>query len=99
MEEAESEEMINFCLEMDISLMDVRQFFMVLSSNGRRSVNLDTFVLGCIKLRGQARSLDVMDLYYEHKEMHAVLQRLVDRCESGFSKFETAKILVHGSSI
>jgi len=31
----------------------------VLSGRGKRLVDLDTFIVGCIKLRGAAKSMDI----------------------------------------
>merc|ERR1711988_1122513 len=57
-----------FARTLDIEIMDMKQFFMVISANGQRAVDLETFVSGCIKLRGMARSMDLMALAYAHKE-------------------------------
>merc|ERR1712216_152850 len=57
------------CLEIDI--MDLETFFPILSARGSKAVDLETFVEGCIKLRGQARSMDVMDLLIKAKEIAA----------------------------
>jgi len=54
--------MIAFASNLDIDTMDLDQFFNVLSSRGEMPVDLDTFVDGCIRLRGTARSMDVYDL-------------------------------------
>ena len=39
----------------------------VLSDRGKRTVDLETFVVGCIKLRGAAKSVDLMDLSFDSK--------------------------------
>lgn len=51
-----------FAIELEIDSEDLEQFFNILSSNGTRSVDLETFVVGCIKLRGMAKSMDMMDM-------------------------------------
>ena len=63
----EDPSMVSFALEMGIDLPDIKQFFSVLSSNGQRGVDLDTFVVGCIKLKGAAKSMDLMDLVFAHR--------------------------------
>lgn len=60
-------EIVAFAARMEIDVLEVRQFFSVISSHGRRPVDLDTFVVGCIKLKGMAKSMDLMDLIYSHK--------------------------------
>merc|ERR1712160_76935 len=63
----EDPSMVSFALEMGIDLPDIKQFFAVLSSNGQRGVDLETFVVGCIKLKGAAKSMDLMDLVFAHR--------------------------------
>jgi len=53
---------------LDIEVVDTKQFFCILSNNGTRAVDLETFVVGCIKLRGMAKSMDLMDLIFAHKQ-------------------------------
>lgn len=56
-----------FAESLEIDTMDLQQFFTILSAGGRRRVDLDTFVIGCIKLRGAAKSMDLIDLLLAHK--------------------------------
>jgi len=56
-----------FASSLEIDISDARQFFLVLSDRGKRPVDLETFVVGCIKLRGAAKSVDLMDLSFDHK--------------------------------
>lgn len=51
-----------FAASIDIDPCELEQFFTILSHRGKSSVDLDTFVAGCIKLGGLARSMDVMDV-------------------------------------
>jgi hypothetical protein len=63
----ESPELLAFVSSMDIDIAGARHFFRVLSCDGRVSVDIQTFVDGCMKLKGSARSLDLLDLLYQHK--------------------------------
>merc|ERR1719401_3271473 len=78
--------MIAFCSSLDIELLDVDLFFNVLSSNGRRSVDLETFVVGCIKLRGLAKSMDLIELICMHKNLQVKQDRLTSFCEKQFDQ-------------
>eukprot|EP00928_Gymnodinium_smaydae_P087815 TRINITY_DN7200_c0_g2_i1.p1 TRINITY_DN7200_c0_g2~~TRINITY_DN7200_c0_g2_i1.p1 ORF type:complete len:651 (-),score=64.46 TRINITY_DN7200_c0_g2_i1:602-2554(-) len=73
-----------FAQTLEIELLDLKQFFAVISCNGRRAVNLENFVLGCIKLKGMAKSMDLMSLMYSHREAtneHKVaLKRFEQQC-------------------
>mmetsp|Transcript_148362 Transcript_148362/g.284338 ORF Transcript_148362/g.284338 Transcript_148362/m.284338 type:complete len:344 (-) Transcript_148362:85-1116(-) len=61
-------EMRAFAGSLEIDVLDAKQFFCILSDHGRRCVDVETFVVGCIKLKGAARSMDLMDLVYAHRE-------------------------------
>lgn len=56
-----------FAANLEIDSSDLEQFFNILSSNGSHSVDLETFVVGCIKLRGMAKSMDLMDMMLQLK--------------------------------
>merc|ERR1712039_99315 len=64
---ANDPDVLAFAESLDIELFDLKQFFNVLSANNKRPVNLENFVIGCIKLKGMAKSMDLMDLMYDHK--------------------------------
>eukprot|EP00929_Paragymnodinium_shiwhaense_P014853 TRINITY_DN12281_c0_g1_i1.p1 TRINITY_DN12281_c0_g1~~TRINITY_DN12281_c0_g1_i1.p1 ORF type:complete len:785 (+),score=156.73 TRINITY_DN12281_c0_g1_i1:134-2356(+) len=57
-----------FASTLEIGVTDLKQFFAALSRNGEQPVDLETFVVGCIKLRGSARSMDLMELMYFHSQ-------------------------------
>lgn len=51
-----------FAASLEIEIMDLERFFDVLSMGGKATVDLETFVVGCIKARGAARGLDMMQM-------------------------------------
>mmetsp|Transcript_1634 Transcript_1634/g.3086 ORF Transcript_1634/g.3086 Transcript_1634/m.3086 type:complete len:281 (-) Transcript_1634:53-895(-) len=61
--------LIAFANSLEIDTIDLDQFFDVLSSRGEMPVDLDTFVDGCIRLRGTARSMDVYDLLVRQRSL------------------------------
>jgi len=65
-----------FASSLDIDVTDARRFFEVLSDRGHRAVDIETFVVGCIKMRGPARSVDLVDLSNSWQRGHAA-NRLV----------------------
>merc|ERR1711871_128320 len=73
-------EVAAFAKTLEIEIMDVRQLFMVLSHNGTKSVDLETFVVGCIRLKGLARSLDLMELIYNGKAERSQRQKFEANC-------------------
>jgi len=83
-------ETVAFAATLDIDVKDLKQFFYILSRNGSRSVDLETFVVGCIRLRGTAKSMDVMESVLLQKEAMEKAdvrhQRLEELCRESFAE-------------
>jgi len=62
-------------LELDVA--DIMQFYGMLSCRGKYAVDVDTFVCGCMKLKGTARSMDLQALMASDKRASRVLEDLV----------------------
>eukprot|EP00930_Biecheleria_cincta_P001654 TRINITY_DN10278_c0_g1_i2.p1 TRINITY_DN10278_c0_g1~~TRINITY_DN10278_c0_g1_i2.p1 ORF type:complete len:610 (+),score=83.19 TRINITY_DN10278_c0_g1_i2:31-1860(+) len=75
-----------FASMLDIDLYDVRQFFRILSQEGRINVDLETFVVGCIRLRGKARSIDLVDLMLSHDRFVLQHEHSSKRCLQALSE-------------
>merc|ERR550525_272123 len=60
-------EVIAFANALEIDALDAKLFFQVLSDNGKRSIDLETFVVGCIKLKGAAKSMDLLNFFYSYR--------------------------------
>merc|ERR1712167_419622 len=73
-----------FAESLEIEAGDLQQFFTILSANGSRRVDLETFVIGCIKLRGMAKSMDLMDLLLSHRQLSNEQKKLIKVCERNF---------------
>jgi hypothetical protein len=69
-------QMIAFMSNLEIDYSDVEDFFAILTSGGGSGVDIDTFVSGCMKLRGQARSVDLVSLIVQHKRAWKEHQQL-----------------------
>lgn len=57
-----------FAASLDIDISDAKHFFYILSARGTRAVDIETFVVACIKLRGTAKSVDLMDLVVHQED-------------------------------
>ena len=44
--------MLLFASSLGLDVMDLQSFFDVLSAGGQRAVDVETFVVGCIKMKG-----------------------------------------------
>lgn len=82
---ASQEEMGAFLAALEIEATDAKHLFEVLSRGGCEDVDLDHFITGCFKLKGAAKSLDLISLGYEQKH--------VGRDQNQF--FQESKILLH----
>jgi len=80
--------MISFASSLEIDNTDFEQFLDVLSSKGEHGIDLDTFVDGCIRLRGAAKSMDVYDLLIHQQSLakevefiRSLLEKLTPRAQ------------------
>eukprot|EP00929_Paragymnodinium_shiwhaense_P096628 TRINITY_DN58275_c0_g1_i1.p1 TRINITY_DN58275_c0_g1~~TRINITY_DN58275_c0_g1_i1.p1 ORF type:complete len:686 (-),score=165.63 TRINITY_DN58275_c0_g1_i1:286-2343(-) len=64
----EDQEAVAFASTLEIEITDLKQFFSILSKGGTKDVDVETFVVGCIKMRGNARSMDLVSLITMEKE-------------------------------
>eukprot|EP00929_Paragymnodinium_shiwhaense_P039723 TRINITY_DN20835_c0_g1_i2.p1 TRINITY_DN20835_c0_g1~~TRINITY_DN20835_c0_g1_i2.p1 ORF type:complete len:367 (-),score=72.90 TRINITY_DN20835_c0_g1_i2:91-1191(-) len=62
---------VAFASTLNIEVTDLKQFFAGLSNNGTRPVNLEAFVIGCIRMRGPAKSMDLLELMFHEREAAA----------------------------
>mmetsp|Transcript_105885 Transcript_105885/g.297726 ORF Transcript_105885/g.297726 Transcript_105885/m.297726 type:complete len:515 (-) Transcript_105885:178-1722(-) len=81
--------MLAFAASLGIEISDAHHFFSLLSDQGRKQVDLDTFVTGCIRMRGTAQSIDVLDLVNRQKMSLAEQERFNRLCEVRFHSLET----------
>jgi len=59
---------------LDLEIMDVRTLFLLLDRDRKGYVSTEEFLLGCFRLKGEARTLDIMKLQYQCEWlMHNVL--------------------------
>jgi len=53
--------MAAFAASLELETNDLQQFFSILSTGGQRAVDVESFVVGCFRLKGMAKSMDVVD--------------------------------------
>lgn len=61
---------------------DARELFTLLDSDGNDYIDLEEFIMGCQKLRGQAKSSDVASLLRENKRSSRKFMRSVRKMEA-----------------
>mmetsp|Transcript_38870 Transcript_38870/g.67563 ORF Transcript_38870/g.67563 Transcript_38870/m.67563 type:complete len:233 (-) Transcript_38870:52-750(-) len=78
-------EMLAFMQSVEIDSMDVEQFFNILSCEGTQGVDIETFVVGCMKLRGMARSMDLLGLIHTQRADSKTIKQ-IERQLSGIKE-------------
>jgi len=69
-----------FAESLGIEISDASGFFRILTEGGTTNIDLDAFVDSCIRMKGQAQSIDLQDLIMQHKSAardHAIFARHV----------------------
>jgi hypothetical protein len=61
--------LLAFMESLEIDASDIEQFFAAVSGDGELSVDVETFVVGCMKLKGNARSMDLLSLCHAHRKL------------------------------
>lgn len=75
-------------LELDIS--QARALFMLLDVDGSNEIELDEFIGGCMRMKGDAKSIDVQMLLYENEQMISKWTTFMDFCTERFDSLEAA---------
>merc|ERR1712194_262128 len=68
-------------LELDVS--QARALFQLLDADHSNQVGLDEFLDGCMRLKGQAKSIDVNMLMYKTDKVYKRIQEDLRRLENG----------------
>eukprot|EP00929_Paragymnodinium_shiwhaense_P055433 TRINITY_DN2776_c0_g1_i1.p1 TRINITY_DN2776_c0_g1~~TRINITY_DN2776_c0_g1_i1.p1 ORF type:complete len:759 (+),score=121.04 TRINITY_DN2776_c0_g1_i1:37-2277(+) len=85
-------EALAFLSTLHIEVTDMQQFFAILSENGTRPVDMKTFVIGCLKLQGAARSMDLLEMMIHQRSAFSQAKKqinaLEDSCKEEFTKLK-----------
>lgn len=68
--------MDRFAAELDIDSLDLSNFFDRLSAHGQQAVEVDRFVEGCIRMCGQARSMDMNELLTQTETLFTEMRKI-----------------------
>eukprot|EP00747_Dinoflagellata_sp_TGD_P099273 gnl/TRDRNA2_/TRDRNA2_167691_c1_seq1.p1 gnl/TRDRNA2_/TRDRNA2_167691_c1~~gnl/TRDRNA2_/TRDRNA2_167691_c1_seq1.p1 ORF type:complete len:124 (+),score=24.96 gnl/TRDRNA2_/TRDRNA2_167691_c1_seq1:174-545(+) len=73
-----------FAASLHIDTSDLEQVFRLLSNDGRDSVDVDSFVMGCMKIKGTAKSMDVCALLHEQHKAKEANTEFHKLCQDSF---------------
>lgn len=71
-------------LELDASA--ARGLFKLLDQDGTGHIDIDEFMMGCMRLKGQAKSIDIATLMYENKRLVGKWNKFMKYCEEQFGE-------------
>jgi len=73
---------------LDLDVAEAKGLFHLLDSDESNSVPIEEFVVGCFRLKGGAKGIDLAALMHENKKMVKVFHRFMDSCNTFFHGFE-----------
>eukprot|EP00929_Paragymnodinium_shiwhaense_P094209 TRINITY_DN54646_c0_g1_i1.p1 TRINITY_DN54646_c0_g1~~TRINITY_DN54646_c0_g1_i1.p1 ORF type:complete len:648 (-),score=116.55 TRINITY_DN54646_c0_g1_i1:536-2479(-) len=82
------EQAAGFFAALDIDISDVWTLFKLLDEKESRIIDIDEFVGGCCRLKGEARSIDVALMSYEHKLFRRRVFKVLDEIETSLIKLQ-----------
>jgi len=79
-------ELIKFFATLEIDVEDAWSLFKLLDTSGDGEIDVDEFVTGCLKLRGQARSVDLALLQHQVKWLSHKFTRFCEYAEASLER-------------
>jgi len=73
---------------LDINADDARTMFRLLDFDGSGLIDIEEFIYGCLRLKGEAKSYDINCLIYESQRHIFKTKQLLDRMELFFKQVE-----------
>jgi len=86
-----------FMSSLEIEASDVHEFFLALSHGGKRNVDLEAFVSGCMKLRGVAKSVDLVTLLENIRRTEGARLEFERRCYKQFDDLNQRLLDIRGT--
>jgi len=81
-----------------LDAFDARSLYDILHEDKSKPVSIETFILGCQRLKGIARSVDLLAVLRETRETKRTLKLLMRRMDMGCMHPENARHFQHGCS-
>lgn len=67
---------------VDLDISEARGLFQLLDADQSGAVEAEEFVMGCLRLRGQAKAIDLATLMYESRRWHKRISKRIHRLET-----------------
>jgi len=86
-------EKVNTCFAaLDLEVAQAKKLYELLDVEDTNEVQIETFVDGCMRLRGSARSVDLAMLVYQSEKMSCRWNAFMQFAETEFSDLRTAMV-------
>eukprot|EP00929_Paragymnodinium_shiwhaense_P083117 TRINITY_DN44154_c0_g1_i1.p1 TRINITY_DN44154_c0_g1~~TRINITY_DN44154_c0_g1_i1.p1 ORF type:complete len:655 (+),score=100.32 TRINITY_DN44154_c0_g1_i1:75-2039(+) len=73
---------------LDLDIGDVQELFLVLDEDETHLVDIEEFVIGCLRMRGAAKAVDVAKLHYDSRHLKARLYPWMERVTATLAKLD-----------
>jgi len=67
---------------MEIETDEAQGLFKLLDTDESGEVAIEEFIMGCMRLNGTAKSIDLASMLYENKKLHSMLHKYMDSMSS-----------------
>merc|ERR1719359_2206297 len=64
---------------VQIEISEAEGLFHLLDVDESGEVGIEEFIMGCMRLKGTAKSIDMATLLYEHKRMYVTMNRFAEQ--------------------
>jgi len=73
---------------LGLNAEEAEGLFKLLDIDDSGTVGAEEFIMGCMRLKGTAKSIDLATMLYENKQMHSIIKTFMQNVEEQFSKLE-----------
>eukprot|EP00747_Dinoflagellata_sp_TGD_P041181 gnl/TRDRNA2_/TRDRNA2_141335_c0_seq2.p1 gnl/TRDRNA2_/TRDRNA2_141335_c0~~gnl/TRDRNA2_/TRDRNA2_141335_c0_seq2.p1 ORF type:complete len:597 (+),score=90.51 gnl/TRDRNA2_/TRDRNA2_141335_c0_seq2:35-1825(+) len=94
----EDDKLLAYFNALGLDVSDVQTLFLLLDRDHTGSINIEEFSIGCMRLKGEARSLDIAKLSFENEYIMRGLDAIRERLEKADGNHGTFSASLFSSS-
>lgn len=81
----EKEKMIHYFNALGLEITDIKSLFALIDRDGTGEIDIEEFLVGCLRLKGEAKSLDLAKLSFQVEQVLHMLLNISDtvQCSNG----------------
>jgi len=85
-EQLDNPNMEQYFKAVDLDMSEARGLFKLLDLDESGSISVDEFVMGCLRLRGNAKAIDLATLMFENRKIHQRIRMMVERFDASLGE-------------